>query len=68
VRTLSAFVQFVLGSLRVVLRGNAFYWAWIGLLVALIVRGGIAYASQLDQGLIATSMRDQVSWAFYVDN
>jgi len=68
VRTLSAFVQFVLGSLRVVLRGNAFYWAWIGLLVALIVRGGIAYASQLDQGLIATSMRDQVSWAFYIGN
>ena len=63
-----AFGQFVLGSVRVVLRGNALYWCWIGVLLALIVRGGIAYATQLEQGLIATSMRDQVSWAFYIGN
>jgi Ni/Fe-hydrogenase subunit HybB-like protein len=67
-RTLNAFGQFALGSVRVVLRGNALYWSWIALLLALIARGGVAYAAQLDHGLIATSMRDQVSWAFYIGN
>src|SRR5688572_29809107 len=67
-RTLNSFGCFVLGSLRIVLSGNAWYRAWILLLVALIVRGGVAYAAQLDAGLIATSMRDQVSWAFYIGN
>lgn len=67
-RTASAFLQFVLGSVRLVLRGNALYFAWLALLIGLIVRGAIAYAGQLEQGLIATSMRDQVSWAFYIGN
>ena len=67
-RTARAFGQFALGSLRLVLRGNALYWAWVGLLLALIARGGVAYAGQLEHGLIATSMRDQVSWAFYIGN
>jgi Ni/Fe-hydrogenase subunit HybB-like protein len=66
--TLNAFGQFVLGSLRVVLRGNRFYWCWLAFLLALIARGGLAYADQLERGLIATSMRDQVSWAFYIGN
>jgi len=68
VRTLRAFGEFVLGSLRLVLRGNALYWTWILLLLALIARGGLAYRDQLQQGLIATSMRDQVSWGFYIGN
>jgi molybdopterin-containing oxidoreductase family membrane subunit len=68
VQTLRAFGRFVLGSVRVVTRGNALYWGWIALLVALIARGAVAYAAQLQQGLIATSMRDQVSWAFYIGN
>ncbi|NOT30371.1 MAG: polysulfide reductase NrfD [Planctomycetes bacterium] len=67
-RTLRAFAEFVQGSLRIVLRGNRFYWAWIACLGALIVRGGLAYATQLEQGLVATSMRNQVSWAFYIGN
>lgn len=67
-QTLRAFGQFALGSLRVVLRGNALYWGWIALLLALSARGGVAYAAQLEQGLSATSMRDQVSWAFYIGN
>jgi Ni/Fe-hydrogenase subunit HybB-like protein len=67
-RTLGAFGEFVLGSARIVLRGNRFYWLWLAFLGALIVRGGLAYAVQLDQGLVATSMRDQASWAFYIGN
>ena len=30
--------------------------------------GAIAYAHQAREGLIATNMRDQVSWAFYIGN
>lgn len=65
---LGAFGEFALGSLRLARRGNGFYWLWIAALVGLIVRGGMAYATQLETGLIATSMRDQVSWAFYIGN
>jgi Ni/Fe-hydrogenase subunit HybB-like protein len=66
--TLRSFAGFVGGSLRIVTRGHALYWAWIALLVTLIVAGALAYAGQLEAGLIATSMRDQVSWAFYIGN
>ena len=67
-RFVRAFLQFVAGNTRIVLRGNALYWSWIALLVALIVVGARAYAHQLATGLVATSMRDQVSWAFYIGN
>lgn len=67
-RALRLFWSFVAGSLRIVLRGNALYWLWIGTLAALIGAGGFAYAGQYRDGLIATSMRDQVSWAFYIGN
>lgn len=66
--TLRHFLDFATGSLRIVLRGNALYWLWIALLLALIVGGGIAYSTQLRDGLIQTNMRDQVSWAFYIGN
>jgi molybdopterin-containing oxidoreductase family membrane subunit len=66
--SLHTFGQFVRGSLRLLVRGNLLYWAWIVVLLAIVARGAVAYAVQLDQGLIATSMRDQVSWAFYIGN
>ena len=66
--TPSSFLSFALGSLRILTRGNTLYWAWVALLAGLIAVGGAAYLHQLDQGLIATSMRDQVSWAFYIGN
>jgi molybdopterin-containing oxidoreductase family membrane subunit len=62
------FPRFVAGSLRIMLRGNSLYWLWITLLLALIGVGARAYVHQLSTGLIATSMRDQVSWAFYIGN
>jgi molybdopterin-containing oxidoreductase family membrane subunit len=60
------FAGFVLGSARVVVRGNAGYWAWIGFLLLLILIGLGAYANQTAQGLITSNMRDQVSWGFYI--
>jgi Ni/Fe-hydrogenase subunit HybB-like protein len=59
---------FAAGSLRLVTRGSRGYYAWLAFLGLLIVSGIFGYLRQLDQGLIVTSMRDQVSWGFYIGN
>ena len=61
-------VKFLSTSVGLVARGGKAYWLWVGVLVALIVWGGLAYVDQLRHGLIVTNMRDQVSWAFYIGN
>jgi molybdopterin-containing oxidoreductase family membrane subunit len=66
--TVRLFSQFVGGSIRQVLRGPAAYWAWLAVLLMLIVSGGRAYLGQVQDGLIVTAMRDQVSWGFYIGN
>jgi Ni/Fe-hydrogenase subunit HybB-like protein len=60
--------RFVTGSVRVALRGSMGYWAWIVVLLGLIVSGVLAYARQYGTGLYVTAMRDQVSWGFYIGN
>ena len=65
VRTL---VRFISGSARLVLVGNRYYYAWVGFLLALIGVGVAAYVGQVRHGLIVTSMRDVVSWGFYIGN
>jgi molybdopterin-containing oxidoreductase family membrane subunit len=67
-QTLRAFSSFVVGSVRLVARGNALYWLWIALLVVLIGAGLLSWSHQFREGLVVTSMRDQVSWAFYIGN
>lgn len=62
------FPRFVLGSARLVSRGNRMYWTWIAALLALIAWGLLAFAGQVRHGLVVTAMRDQVSWAFYIGN
>jgi len=62
------FSRFVLGSLRLVTRGNRFYWAWVALLALLILSGALAYWDQVSTGLFVTAMRDQVSWGLYIGN
>jgi len=66
--TLRLLTGFVVGSLRLVSRGNRFYWAWIALLGILIISGGMAYWDQVTLGLVTTGMRDQVSWGLYIGN
>jgi len=61
-------LDFLRGCARLVARGNRAYFAWLGLLAAAILVGVVAYVHQFRVGLIATNMRDQVSWAFYVGN
>jgi len=66
--TLRLLRDFAVGSIRLISRGNRYYWAWITLLCVLILSGLLAYWSQLRSGLIVTAMRDQVSWGFYIGN
>ena len=61
-------LSFVTGSARLALRGNRWYFAWLGLLGLLVVWGVAAWWQQITQGLILTNMRDQVSWAYYIGN
>ena len=50
VSTVQLFTRFTTGSLRLVLRGNAAYWSWIGALLVLIVSGALAFARQVEDG------------------
>jgi Ni/Fe-hydrogenase subunit HybB-like protein len=65
---MSGVIEFLKGCVRQVLTGGKGYKAWVAFLVLTIVAGGAAYARQARMGLIATNMRDQVSWAFYIGN
>ena len=62
------FLHFIRGSVMVVTRGSASYYAWLGGLGILIAIGLSAYGTQLAHGLITSNMRDQVSWGFYIGN
>ena len=62
------FGSWVKGSARILTRGSRVYWLWMGLLGVTFLAGGFAYWRQLDQGLITSSLRDQVSWGFYIGN
>jgi molybdopterin-containing oxidoreductase family membrane subunit len=62
------FTRFIAGSVGLVLRGNAAYWAWLAFLTVLIASGIMAYTRQVTDGLGVTAMRDQVSWGFYIGN
>jgi len=63
-----AFLRFLQGCWRITLRGEGATRLGFGFLVALIALGLYAYTFQARDGLIATNLRDQVSWAFYVGN
>ena len=61
-------ISFLRGSARIIASGDRAYKIWVGALLTLIAIGLYAYSFQIREGLIATNMRDQVSWAFYVGN
>lgn len=60
--------EFFKGTLVLVVKGSKAYYAWLVSLLALMAIGAFAYAYQLQNGLIVTAMRDQVSWGFYISN
>ena len=67
-KTLNFFGQWVAGSIRILLTGNKLYFAWIAMLLVGSAIGVWAYINQLQEGLITTNLRDQVSWGFYIGN
>jgi len=60
--------DFIIGSIKLIFKGSKAYWAWISTLLILIVIGIVSYYGQVSNGLITTSMRDEVSWGFYIGN
>src|SRR6266545_2704762 len=60
--------EFLRGCALLVAKGHRAYYAWLGVLALFILTGLAGYTHQFGTGLIATNMRDQVSWAFYVGN
>lgn len=65
---MTGLLEFAKGCLREVTRGGWAYKAWVAALLAMVAVGVAAYANQVTSGLIATNMRDEVSWAFYIGN
>jgi len=64
----SALRSFFVFSVQEITQGGRGYWLWVSGLFIVVVVGFLAYLRQLDQGLISTAMRDQVSWGFYIGN
>src|SRR5574338_633292 len=65
---MSGIVDFAKGSVRQVVSGGRAYRIWIAVLLAMIAVGVVSYGHQARVGLIASNMRDDVSWAFYIGN
>jgi Ni/Fe-hydrogenase subunit HybB-like protein len=65
---MSGILQFLKGCGRQIATGNRAYFIWLASLGAAIAVGAIGYYHQAQTGLIATNIRDQVSWAFYIGN
>jgi molybdopterin-containing oxidoreductase family membrane subunit len=61
-------LEFLKGAAGQVFTGGKAYKAWVALLVVMIGIGLVGYSRQWNQGLLATNMRDQVTWAFYIGN
>ncbi len=60
--------HFYMGTLVLISKGSKAYYCWVLFLLSLMAIGAVAYVQQLNEGLIVTSMRDQVSWGFYISN
>jgi molybdopterin-containing oxidoreductase family membrane subunit len=61
-------MNFITGSFKLIFKGSKIYLAWVVFLLVLISLGCASYIYQLKNGLIVTSMRDHVSWGFYIGN
>jgi molybdopterin-containing oxidoreductase family membrane subunit len=61
-------LDFLKSCVRHVVTGGRAYRAWVAFLLLAIAVGVASYAHQMTAGLIATNMRDDVSWAFYIGN
>jgi molybdopterin-containing oxidoreductase family membrane subunit len=65
---MNGILQFLKGCGRQITTGNKAYFLWLASLGVAIAVGAAGYYHQATAGLIATNIRDQVSWAFYIGN
>jgi molybdopterin-containing oxidoreductase family membrane subunit len=65
---MTGLLLFLKGAGREIARGSRAYYVWLACLGGAIAVGLAAYAHQARVGLIATHLRDQVSWGFYIGN
>ncbi|MBF0519552.1 MAG: polysulfide reductase NrfD [Nitrospirae bacterium] len=61
-------LQFIRDLFKEITKGNKAYFVWLGLLSIVMLNALVSYIMQLNNGLIVTHMRDQVSWGFYISN
>jgi Ni/Fe-hydrogenase subunit HybB-like protein len=67
-KLLHEFFKFIAASFRVLTRRGPMFYIWLAVLGVMLAIGIDAYVGQYRHGLIATNMRDQVSWGFYIGN
>jgi molybdopterin-containing oxidoreductase family membrane subunit len=65
---MTGILEFLKGCGRQLKSDQKAYYAWLAVLFVAIAIGVTAYVHQARTGLIATNIRDQVSWAFYIGN
>jgi molybdopterin-containing oxidoreductase family membrane subunit len=65
---MTTFLEFFLGTLVLIFQGGKKYYTWMISLTAIAGVGMMAWAYQLNNGLIITGMRDPVSWGLYIAN
>ncbi|MFO0757718.1 MAG: NrfD/PsrC family molybdoenzyme membrane anchor subunit [Byssovorax sp.] len=61
-------IRFTTATLGAMLKGSREYYLWLAFLMAWIALGVAAYVHQLNVGLSATNMIDQVPWGAYIAN
>ena len=67
-RALLQFPRFMVATVGQMLRGSRRYYLWLLFLLGWIALGIVAYLHQLQVGLVATNMVDQVPWGVYIAN
>ena len=60
--------RFFKKAVRMIFFGTKVYYLWCAFLLTVIGLAVSFYIEQLNTGLIATNMRDQVSWGLYIGN
>lgn len=65
---MSEFILFIKGFFQVLFKGGKLFYSWMLGLTVLISIGIANYIPQMQDGLIHSNMREQVSWGFYISN
>lgn len=67
-KTLKVFGSLIKDAVLEVTHGSRAYHIWMAVLTFIMLLGMYNYGIQLEQGLSATGMTDQVSWGLYISN